>query len=80
MKHLFSFKRLQPSPLQWMDMHAVPPLLRFLHKLTQANLSLEANQNVRTINLKFSKQIPYHFELKDHTYSSFHILKVFFFN
>lgn len=34
----------KPTPLQWMDMHAVPlPLLQFLHKLTQANLYLEAN-------------------------------------
>ena len=58
MKHLFSFKRLQPSPLQWMDMHAVPPLLQFLHKLTQANLSLEANENVRNINFQILETDP----------------------
>ena len=34
------------------------PLLQFLHKLTQANLPLEANENVSTINFQILKADP----------------------
>ena len=56
----FILFQMVATPSSSMDGYACSslPLLQFLHKLTQANLSLEANQNVRNINFHIFKTDP----------------------